>query len=164
MIVKPQFFSHLRFGLIALGVVAGVCGPVAAAPLAPALNRSAILPAVAEGGPDTLLVHSRRYSGCYRYGRCYGRSQLNYRYRNDDWRYRQYRPYRRHYRPYGPQLYLGLGVPTYRYVQPRRYYRQRLGSAHVAWCYDRWRSYRAWDNTYQPYYGPRRQCWSPYSG
>ena len=36
-------------------------------------------------------------------------------------------------------------------------------SAHVAWCYDRYRSYRAWDNTFQPYNGPRRQCWSPYS-
>ncbi len=37
------------------------------------------------------------------------------------------------------------------------------GSAHVQWCYDRYRSYRAYDNTYQPYDGPRRQCYSPYS-
>jgi hypothetical protein len=36
------------------------------------------------------------------------------------------------------------------------------GSAHVRWCYDRYRSYRASDNTYQPYHGPRRQCRSPY--
>jgi hypothetical protein len=36
------------------------------------------------------------------------------------------------------------------------------GSAHVEWCYDRYRSYRAYDNTWQPYYGPRRQCISPY--
>ncbi|MBN9274986.1 MAG: BA14K family protein, partial [Mesorhizobium sp.] len=36
-------------------------------------------------------------------------------------------------------------------------------SAHVRWCYDRYRSYRAWDNTFQPYNGPRQQCWSPYS-
>jgi amino acid transporter len=34
--------------------------------------------------------------------------------------------------------------------------------AHVQWCYDRYRSYRASDNTYQPYNGPRRQCVSPY--
>jgi hypothetical protein len=39
----------------------------------------------------------------------------------------------------------------------------RLGSAHVRWCYDRYRSYRASDNTYQPYNGPRRQCYSPYN-
>jgi hypothetical protein len=37
------------------------------------------------------------------------------------------------------------------------------GSAHVDWCYDRYRSYRASDNTFQPYNGPRRQCYSPYS-
>jgi hypothetical protein len=37
------------------------------------------------------------------------------------------------------------------------------GSAHVRWCYDRYRSYRAWDNTFQPYDGPRMQCYSPYS-
>ncbi|MDQ2632323.1 MAG: BA14K family protein, partial [Pseudomonadota bacterium] len=39
----------------------------------------------------------------------------------------------------------------------------RGGSAHVQWCYDRYRSYRASDNTFQPYNGPRRQCYSPYS-
>ncbi len=36
------------------------------------------------------------------------------------------------------------------------------GSAHVRWCYDRYRSYRASDNTFQPYHGPRQQCYSPY--
>lgn len=41
-------------------------------------------------------------------------------------------------------------------------YRQPA-AAHVAWCYETYRSYRAWDNSYQPYGGPRRQCWSPYS-
>jgi len=38
-----------------------------------------------------------------------------------------------------------------------------LATAHVRWCYGRYRSYRAWDNSYQPYGGPRQQCWSPYS-
>jgi hypothetical protein len=37
------------------------------------------------------------------------------------------------------------------------------GNAHVQWCYDRYRSYRAYDNTFQPYNGPRQQCYSPYS-
>jgi hypothetical protein len=36
------------------------------------------------------------------------------------------------------------------------------GSSHVEWCYDRYRSYRAYDNTFQPYYGQRRQCNSPF--
>ena len=39
----------------------------------------------------------------------------------------------------------------------------RTNSAHVDWCYDRYRSYRASDNTFQPNTGPRRQCNSPYS-
>ena len=38
----------------------------------------------------------------------------------------------------------------------------RTGSSHTEWCYNRYRSYRAYDNTYQPYGGPRRQCYSPY--
>lgn len=32
------------------------------------------------------------------------------------------------------------------------------GSAHVNYCYNRYRSYRASDNTFQPYNGPRQQC------
>ncbi len=52
---------------------------------------------------------------------------------------RGYRP--RHYRP----------APRY-----------RGGNPHVRWCFNRYRSYRAYDNTFQPNYGPRRQCYSPY--
>ncbi|MHA6685575.1 BA14K family protein [Mesorhizobium sp. A556] len=36
------------------------------------------------------------------------------------------------------------------------------GNSHVQYCYDRYRSYRASDNTFQPYNGPRQQCRSPY--
>ena len=43
--------------------------------------------------------------------------------------------------------------------QPRPAY----GGSHVSWCQNRWRSYRAYDNTYQPNSGPRRICVSPYS-
>ena len=38
----------------------------------------------------------------------------------------------------------------------------RDGDAHVRWCYDRYRSYRAYDNTFQPLRGPRQHCYSPY--
>jgi len=48
-----------------------------------------------------------------------------------------------------------------RYYAPRRAYRGRRGP-HVSWCYNRYRSYRAHDNTFQPYHGPRRACRSPY--
>jgi len=33
---------------------------------------------------------------------------------------------------------------------------------HLAWCYNRYRSYRLMDNSFQPYHGPRRECLSPY--
>lgn len=48
--------------------------------------------------------------------------------------------------------------------QPRYYNGPRAvsGNSHTRWCYARYRSYRAWDNSYQPYGGPRRQCSSPY--
>ncbi|MGN8152377.1 BA14K family protein [Agrobacterium sp. 22094] len=41
--------------------------------------------------------------------------------------------------------------------------RPSYGSNHQQWCANRWRSYRAYDNSYQPNNGPRRQCVSPYS-
>jgi BA14K-like protein len=37
-----------------------------------------------------------------------------------------------------------------------------LTERHFRWCERRYRSYRRWDNTFQPYHGPRRQCGSPY--
>lgn len=34
---------------------------------------------------------------------------------------------------------------------------------HVIWCTKKYKSYRAWDNSWQAAYnGPRQQCWSPY--
>lgn len=60
---------------------------------------------------------------------------------------------------YGPVY--GI-VPPQVYV-PRRAYRVAgVSQAHVDWCYARYRSYRAYDNTFQPYHGPRRPCYSPY--
>jgi hypothetical protein len=38
----------------------------------------------------------------------------------------------------------------------------RLTAAHIDWCYAHYRSYRAYDNSFQPYNGPREQCLSPY--
>jgi BA14K-like protein len=102
---------------------------------------------------------------------------------NDGRRYYGRRHYGRHYRRnyyrdyYGPRYGSGIYfdfyapyryyAPSYQYYEPEYYQPRRVyrsgGSAHVQWCYNRYRSYRAWDNTYQPYNGPRRQCWSPYS-
>jgi hypothetical protein len=65
-----------------------------------------------------------------------------------------------------PTVYLDLDLTPQRYIQPR--YREvprranRLPRAHVAWCFDRYRSYDVYSNSFQPNYGPRRQCRSPY--
>ena len=75
--------------------------------------------------------------------------------------YRYHRPgYRRHsdgwwypLAAFGVGAIIGGAIAS----QPRAY-----GNAHVEWCYDRYRSYRASDNTFQPYNGPRQQCNSPY--
>ena len=80
--------------------------------------------------------------------------------------HRGYRDYRRGYRRHGDFWFPAAAFITGAIIggalssPPRRVYG---GNAHVQWCYDRYRSYRASDNTFQPYNGPRRQCYSPYS-
>ena len=66
-------------------------------------------------------------------------------------------------RYHGPRsgLYLEFGTaPRVYRAPPRRSY--GLSNAHVNWCYNRYRSYDARSNTFQPYNGPRRACYSPY--
>ncbi|MHA6684205.1 BA14K family protein [Mesorhizobium sp. A556] len=69
------------------------------------------------------------------------------------------RDYRRHSDGFWyPLAAFGLGAAIGGVIanQPQR------GNAHVQWCYGQYRSYRASDNTFQPYNGPRKQCYSPY--
>jgi hypothetical protein len=80
----------------------------------------------------------------------------------------------RHYGPRyrrGPSVDIIIGGggyyrPAPRYIAPPPIRPVRpgygLNSAHIDWCYARYRSYRASDNTFQPYHGPRRSCISPY--
>lgn len=73
--------------------------------------------------------------------------------------YRGYSEKRRGYRQYN-----GVWFPAAAFItgaiiggsvnnQPRA-----IASDHIAWCTDRYRSYRASDNSFQPSNGPRRQC------
>lgn len=73
---------------------------------------------------------------------------------------RGYREHRSGYRRYN-----GFWFPAaaFTIVIETRPAVRAYSNSHVSWCYDRWRSYRASDNTYQPYNGPRRACVSPYS-
>ena len=115
----------------------------------PAVPAGAVpLPVVkvqpAEAGTGVQLVDHRRYHrrhwrGGYRYGH-------RYRHRDNAW---------------VPFAILGMGAMIgSAMANDRRAYVG--GSSHVRWCANRYRSYRAYDNTFQPYHGPRRQCYSPY--
>lgn len=97
----------------------------------------------------------RRYDrDRHHYDRRYDRPRYKH---GPRWRHSHKRPY---YRPYERH--------QYRYYRPAppRHYRKRIyrsgRNAHINWCYNRYRSYRASDNTFQPYNGPRRQCYSPF--
>lgn len=60
--------------------------------------------------------------------------------------------------------------PTTTYVQQQPVVVQQapvvvqggFSQAHYQYCFSRYRSYDAASNTYQPYNGPRRPCYSPY--
>lgn len=44
----------------------------------------------------------------------------------------------------------------------QRVIRAELPHRHYRWCDAKYRSYRAYDNSFQPYHGSRKQCVSPY--
>lgn len=75
--------------------------------------------------------------------------------------YRDRRPgYRRHSDGWWyPLAAFGLGAAIGGAVSSDR----NVSGSHVSWCSNRYRSYRAYDNTFQPNNGPRRSCVSPYS-
>ena len=167
--MKLELSSLARSGLVALGMLAGM--PLAAH-AGPAVFARMAAPQVSA---DVTQIQYRndgwRGNGwrgnAWRGGGWNGRYNNRY---NDNWG-RHYRPYRPNYFG-GSGIYFNFGVPAYRYYEPRYYqpryyeprrvYRSGVSSPHANWCYNRYRSYRAWDNTFQPYNGPRQQCWSPY--
>jgi hypothetical protein len=111
-------------------------------------------------------ANNNRYSGCniyrcgggrYRYGEHrYHNNNRYYRDGYDDGGY-----YRHDDNGAGAAiggLAIGAIIGGIIASQPRA---RSYGSSHVDWCYSRYRSYRASDNTFQPNYGSRRQCVSP---
>lgn len=164
--MKSMVSKLAMAGLLMISAVAGTVS-TASAQLAPAGPRAAIAidRSAAPAGFEQVQYrdhHDRRWDRERRWQRHDGR-----RFDRRDYRdYRRDRDYYRYHR--GPSVYFGLG-PSYRYVEPRyaapRYVAPRArgyASNHVNWCYNRYRSYRASDNTFQPNYGPRRQCYSPF--
>ncbi|WP_184400230.1 BA14K family protein [Rhizobium sp. BK650] len=157
-----------RLAIIALSIATAFSGmPAWAGPVYTANPaQSAAQPQTADQ-TDLLQVGCNNFTNCprYDYG---GRGWQNYRYsdryrydRSWDRRYYGDRYYRdRHYRRHDNTgaiiggLAAGAIIGSIIASQPR----ERNSSSHVDYCYSRYRSYRAYDNTYQPAYGPRRQC------
>jgi BA14K-like protein len=182
--MTPKMRSLARSGLVALSVIGCLPGELYAGPAGMAVS-----PAVEANANSNPIFVRQIYRGGHSWGgHGWGGGRHWNGNWNNGWRYR--RPYYGRYGHYGhygnfygPSLSFSFGVPfglydwpgSYysspyyyqpRYYAPRyyapRYYRRSVSSAHARWCYNRYRSYRAWDNTFQPYYGPRQQCWSPY--
>ncbi|MET2826640.1 BA14K family protein [Mesorhizobium shangrilense] len=77
--------------------------------------------------------------------------------------YSYYRPgYRRHGDFWFPLAAFAAGAVISGAIVNNEQNRVYQGNSHVQWCYNRYRSYRASDNTFQPNNGPRQQCRSPY--
>lgn len=144
-------------------IVATLCAAAMAAPLA----AVAAAPALAQDASFTFSVRDR---------------DRDWRDRDRDWRdrrsdrgwyngHRGYRERRAGYRYHDgwwfPPAAFALGAIVGGAIanEPATRYRPRgsMSARHVDWCYDRYRSYRSSDNTFQPYNGPRQQCYSPYS-
>lgn len=134
---------------MALATVAAGVAPSAAAPLGP------MQPGLHADGVQQIQY---RRGGYYRSG--------NYHYYNGHRGYNYYRPGYRNYNGWwfpgaafaAGALVGGAIAAQPRYAPPQAYEAQD----HVAWCYSQYRSYRASDNTFQPYGGPRQPCVSPY--
>jgi hypothetical protein len=171
--MKTLFSRPLAYGLVALGLIAGAATPLQAGPLsslqlqAP-VTTNTITPvrdSWAGGGPRSEEWRWRRGDRGWRHNRHWRGDWERPRWRNDDWRWRRH--HRREYYGlggFGLGLGLGLAAPRYYdnyYVAPRRVYRG-LSPAHVRWCSARYRTYRAWDNTYVPRVGYRAVCRSPF--
>jgi hypothetical protein len=188
--MNSLFSSTVKSGLIALGILSGITAPSAAGPImqpdlsiptsTAAPNVTPVRDSWAGGNNNRQFNNDNwrwRRSGNWDGGRRHWHGGGGNWNGGDNWRWRHGRHHYRGGRYYDDGasaailgLGLGLGLGSmynnndyYDRPAPRRYYRAgRLSSAHVQWCYNRYRSYRAYDNTFQPYNGPRQQCYSPY--
>ena len=130
----------------------GAVGSASAAPIQPL--------AVERPNSDVQQVQHRH--GYYRYhGRPYYNGHRGYRYSRPGWR--QYSGWWFPPAAFITGAIVGGALATPPPPPPPVYRARPAANAHVRWCYDRYKSYRAYDNSYQPYNGPRRQCYSPYS-
>ncbi|TAX56208.1 BA14K family protein [Rhizobium leguminosarum] len=164
-----------KFGIIALSIATAFSGmPASAAPLFVPSPMLSAQPAPQSTDARIMTVACNPYSIV-----CSGNGDNRRSYRNRDrdndrdrdrrydrddrygWDRRHDRRYRRYDNRYDNNgaiiggLAAGALIGGIIASQPRA---RAYGSSHAEYCYSRYRSYRAYDNTYQPNYGPRRQC------
>lgn len=164
-------------------LLSGICASALAAAVAftgvlPAQAGPTYMPKMAQVSSDIQTVqdgprwmkrkHNNRNSNWNRRGDNDARRFVR---RGDNYYYNGHRGYRSHRRGY--REHNGWWFPAGAFIagalitgamnNNNTNYRSSSGNSHVSWCYDRYRSYRASDNTFQPYNGPRQQCYSPYS-
>lgn len=88
-----------------------------------------------------------------------------------DFLQQRYPNYGSRYRGRAPDIGIGpgatVGGPSPRAVDRSRLRQRQRGqfdaNAHLRWCQERYASYRAADDTFQPFDGGRRRCNSPYN-
>lgn len=126
----------------------GAAAPANAAPIP-------VSPSVAEAPSNLILVKDHKFKKHGSHFKKHG----NHAYFN------HHRGYRHHV--HGYRYYNGYWFPPSAFIAGvivgGALGNGSYGNAHVRWCYSHYRSYRASDNTYQPFHGPRRQCVSPYN-
>lgn len=155
-------FKKLLAGLTGAGLLLGTMAPGSAAsfmPSAPAVANENIQQVQDRhwrghrghwrGGPRHGWGGPRHHPGYWNGHRGYRYHRHGYRRHSDGWWYPL--------AAFGAGAIIGGAIAS-----PPPAYRVPYSSTHVQWCYNRYRSYRASDNTFQPYNGPRQQCYSPY--
>lgn len=139
---------RIRFSLMAAAMTLAAIAPASAMP------RPPIAPVEASAPVET-VAHRHRRGFYHAHGVYYYNGHRGFVFARPGYRY--HRGY------WFPAAAFAAGAAAGAAVVTAPAPSRRLAAAHVAWCYETYRSYRSYDNTYQPYEGPRRQCWSPYS-
>ncbi|TIU48250.1 MAG: BA14K family protein [Mesorhizobium sp.] len=154
--------NRITTGLLA----ATLSATFVAAEVVPVTAQPAYVPLSQAATPDVQTVQYREWRRNRSFDRNFSRNRSFSRngdmYWNGHRGYREYHPgYRRHGDYWFPLAAFATGALITGAIvnENNRVYE---GNAHVQWCYNHYRSYRASDNSFQPNNGPRRECRSPY--
>ncbi|QKC96782.1 BA14K family protein [Mesorhizobium sp. NZP2298] len=159
---------------IVTGILATTLSASFAAAAVPANAAQMFVPQAASASSDVQTVDYKPWMNNRHFNRNSGNRHFNGHRnfaRNNDgggyWNgHRGYREYHRGYRRHGdywfPLAAFATGALITGAIVNSENHRVYEGNSHVQWCYDHYRSYRSSDNTFQPNYGPRRECRSPY--